>query len=452
MFASLMALVLAFPIAAGAEGMPTAGTQLTFRGGVAEVGRDRTQPPQPGKTFDLILWVAESDDAGTQLFWLVDERGQGAWPWIEHFGRLMLDPQGKAVGPQGPALLYDYGSGRNVIPIVAPFLTTDTPLAKGAEWQQDGFEHEVEAGKQIDDRDTWQVAVRNSFGLKRTLWVDKKSPLVVNLTERVFMDKGTEYQLEMKLVGAETTPADQHKATKAGFASLIDLREKLKRPARTQSEEFTPEQRMLLAEQIPQLQKSITAGSLAKVVQTAARELQIQSGRADALAKLGEKHLGQAVEKFSVVSLVGEAVTEADLKDAIAVLHFWEYRDEPLKEPYGQVGYLEFLHNRFKGDGVKVYGVAVDGRLQSDATRRAAAAGIRKLKSFMNLTYPILLDDGELIKQFGDPRLLGATLPLFAVVGRDGKIAHYHVGFYPVDRQDGLKELDAVVDGLVKEK
>ena len=72
------------------------------------------------------------------------------------------------------------------------------------------------------------------------------------------------------------------------------------------------------------------------------------------------------------------------------------------------------------------------------------------MKSFMNLSYPILFDGGALIKQFGDPRLVGAALPLFAVIGPDGKILHYHVGFYEVDRQHGLKELDQVISQALK--
>jgi hypothetical protein len=127
------------------------------------------------------------------------------------------------------------------------------------------------------------------------------------------------------------------------------------------------------------------------------------------------------------------------------VLHFWDYRDEPLKEPYGQVGYLDFMYHRRKPAGLQVYGIAVDGRLADEKTRGAAERGVRKLKSFMNLSYPVLLDSGSLIKQFGDPRLLGASLPLFVVIGPDQKIIHYHVGHYEVHQDQGLKELDQVV-------
>ena len=68
----------------------------------------------------------------------------------------------------------------------------------------------------------------------------------------------------------------------------------------------------------------------------------------------------------------------------------------------------------------------------------------------MNLTYPLVLDGGAGIKVVGDPRLVGATLPLVIVVGRDGRVTHYHVGFYEIDRQAGLKQLDEAVTAAMK--
>ncbi len=70
----------------------------------------------------------------------------------------------------------------------------------------------------------------------------------------------------------------------------------------------------------------------------------------------------------------------------------------------------------------------------------------------MNLGYPILLDNGTLLKEFGDPRVLGAGLPLYVVIGPDGKVAHYFVGHYEVHRNEGLKQLDAVLSDVLNSK
>jgi peroxiredoxin len=452
MFRTLIPWLVLSSVTLGAESSPQAGTQLVYRGGLGEFKQGTKA--EPSKTFDLTLLVTDADEASTQLYWLVDERGNGAWGWAERFGKLALDPHGRPAGSQGPALLYDYGEGKSVVPLGSPILRTDTNLAAGATWEIDGLEYAVEASKTLENRETWQVTVRGNLGYKRTVWIEKGSDLLVGIDERVFMNQGTEYLLQIRLVGMAELPSEDFQSLKSDFAALVRLRSRLNRPQQSQEEGLTPGQRTALAENLPAVEKQITAGPLAKLVQSASRDLTVQSGRADAVSDLAMKHEGQTVEKFSLPSLGSNPLTDADLKGAVTVLHFWEYRDTPLKEPYGQVGYLEFLYNRHKAKvtsgELKVCGVAVDGRLNDEQTRRTAMTGVRKLKSFMNLTYPLYLDGGTVIKQFGDPRLVGAQLPLFVVIGPDGKILHYHVGFYEVDRQDGLKKLDALVTEALK--
>jgi hypothetical protein len=64
----------------------------------------------------------------------------------------------------------------------------------------------------------------------------------------------------------------------------------------------------------------------------------------------------------------------------------------------------------------------------------------------MNVSYPMLVDsESYLRKVLGDPRAAGARLPLFLVLDKQGKVVHYHVGFYDVDRDRGLQKLDAEV-------
>jgi hypothetical protein len=56
-----------------------------------------------------------------------------------------------------------------------------------------------------------------------------------------------------------------------------------------------------------------------------------------------------------------------------------------------------------------------------------------------------LFDDGKVLQQFGDPRPAGSKLPLFVVIGRDGKIVEYHAGPYEVTRDRGIEELEKIV-------
>ena len=81
-----------------------------------------------------------------------------------------------------------------------------------------------------------------------------------------------------------------------------------------------------------------------------------------------------------------------------------------------------------------------------------ALRSIRGLKEFMNLGYEITVDDGTLLGKLGDPRRLGAKLPLWVVLGPDGKIVHYHVGFYAIKPDEGLRQLDGIVVDLIKQQ
>ena len=417
------------------------GTQLTFRGTVGAQGED---PLAAQKTFDLRLWITTKSATGGELFWLLDERGPGEFSWSERFGRLPFDARWRS-GLPGPALLYDRGEAKSVIHIPLPFLVPEKPLAVGVTFQEQKLEYTVDKPTKAGDRAAWYVSVRDSFGPKRTLRVDQQSPLVLTTSEKLTLGRGEQYQLTLDFVTAETLTSEQLAALTAVIEGFTALDGKLNLPAESQEIVWKPEQLEVLRQKLPELAKTATGTPLADLAATADRDLQLQSGRTDAVASLAAKFTGQPVADFSIRGLGDAALSLADLKGHVTVLHFWDYRDEPLKEPYGQVGYLDFMYQRRKAAGMRLYGVAVNSRLGDDKSRGSAERSVKKLQAFMNLGYPILLDAGGLLKQFGDPRVLGANLPLFVVIGPDQKILHYHVGTYEVSQDQGLKELDAVV-------
>jgi len=438
----------------------SADTMLTFQGSVAKLEADRT-PGEAQKTFDLYLFVAQRGKEGTKVHWFIDESGRGRWPWTERFGSLSLDAHFKATG-RGPSLLYDHDDGTSTLPVVAPFLVRPDgkPLAADDKWTEDSddnrsrgrWQFHAEKSVRREGRDTWQVQVSNNYGWQRTLWVDRASPIVVLTHQRVFMGMGQEYLLQTALKETVVLTGEEKGAWTKGMPALLELREKLKIADRAEELQYSAKQLALLQEDLPAVQTAITSEPLVKLVRGIRRDLVTQSDRAGALEKLAAEHQGKPAPKFELSGLAGAKLASADLKGQVTVLHFWDYTDSPLKQPYGQVGYLDFLYSRRKADGVKVYGVAVNRRLAEAAERDGAVRGVRRLVNFMNLTYPVLLDDGQAIKAFGDPRLLGADLPLYVVIGRDGKVAHYKAGYYEIDRVEGLKELGAVLDGQLKKR
>ncbi len=454
----LLALVLLrCSIAVGGERI-TPGTQLSFHGTFVKVTKDET-PTDPEKSFDLTILVASDNENGAELLWLLDESGRGGWSWIDRAGRWSLDAAGKGTTGVGPALLYDRGDGTSVIPFESPLLISPEAPAAGVTWTSGTLKHEFLGKEPLTDakadvtpkQEAWKVAASSGYGHKRHQWIDD-SGLVVRLSERVFMGQGEEYELTWQLAAVETLAPEAFQARSAEFSALLDLVATLKRPARTEVTELKDGELAALAEGLPPTEKAIAAGPLLKLVAAAKSDLALQTDRANDVADLAAKFEGKQSPRFALDGLAGQKLSDGDLKGQVTVLHFWEYRDEPLREPYGQIGYLDFLYDKRKSDGVKVYGIAVDARLSDEAKRGAAVRSAAKLVSFMNLSYPLLLDSGGLLKEFGDPRLLGAQLPLFVVIDAEGKIAHYFVGCYEVDRDAGLKQLNDVLTAALKKR
>jgi peroxiredoxin len=376
------------------------------------------------------------------LAWVLSEEGRGGWLWLDRFGR---------TSGGGPALLYEREDGKSIVPLIGPLLAPpNAELARGAEWTAGGLDHRVSRQAEKAGRDCWEIDVRSPYGHKRTLWVEQDSGLVVSVRETVFMGQGQEHRLALDLKEAKTVDAAALEKTAAALDSWTQLRDQLGWKSRSLRTELNDQQIATLKTELPRLAASPT-GLLAPVAEAAAADAQGQKNRAGAVAALRERAIGKPLGDFSLAELGGKPVAADDVAGKVVVLHFWEYRDAPLEEPYGQTGYLDYLTRR-RNDGVAVYGVQVEEQLADEQARRAAATSARKLKAFMNLSYTILQDDGTLLKRIGDPRQAGGKLPLFVVIGADGKIAEFHAGLYEVKTNEGLAELTAAVNKLLPKK
>jgi peroxiredoxin len=161
---------------------------------------------------------------------------------------------------------------------------------------------------------------------------------------------------------------------------------------------------------------------------------------------------GKAAPAIRLKTLEGEAVPAADLAGKIVLLHFWTYQGDPFPpEPYGQVGFLDYLYHRRNKLGLRVYGVAIDSKSADRGQLPAVARSVRKLQSFMNLTYPVVVDDGTLEK-LGDPERVGAKLPLWVLIDPKGTVVQYKVGNYVIKADEGLSQLDQAILDLIKKQ
>ncbi|MEO8494607.1 MAG: redoxin family protein [Planctomycetota bacterium] len=436
MQAALLALALAsFSPTVTVE----SGTQLVFQGNfVAEKG----SAAETEKTFKLSLLVSDLRPTGAGVYWALEEQGRGGWSWIHRFGHYQT---GQSDAEGQPTLLYERPEGTNEIQLMTPLYFRDSPLADGAKWQEGRFDHEVAGTGKLGDASAWKVEVSNAYGPKRSMLIDQGNPLILSLKENVFIGQGEKHELRYELVSATRLDAAQAEAGVAAFDGLLALRNRLGIVPGTRDTKWTDDRLAMLREQLPSVLARITDGPLTSIASDAQRDAKDQKDRAGAVELMRGKLVGNPAARPELLGLDGKPFDWSKTDGKVTVLHFWEYRDTPLEEPYGQIAYLDFMFRNRPSEDVLVLGVCENQRLLDPETRLKVILSAKKLVGFMNLSYPILADEAEGIRQFGDPRVTGAKLPLFVVIGKDGKVAHYHVGNYEVNRDRGLEELDAVV-------
>jgi len=446
MTTSLLAL-LALPVLA-APFDDAAAVELRYTGALAKAGRaaDGTAV----KRFNLYALALHEPEGGRRIVFHLSERGAGGWAWPERFGAIVLDGQRKPVSGGGIRLLYEYEG--NPLPVSLPNPVSAAAPKPGAKWTEGKESWEVVGKQVLHERNCWQIQVSTNFGRKRTLWIEVESPIVVALEERIFVGQGDEHVLTMQLEAAKFLEADQLARDTLPLPALLKLQSDLQRGDNEARPELTEAQIRIAGEILPQLLKDAADTPFSPLVSAINKDLKAQLQRTDEVAKLAEKFVGKAAPRFSLKLTDKTDVSSESLRDKITVLHFWEYQGEPLVEPYGQVGYLDFLYGRRRKLGVQVYGVAVDARSAEEQSSPAALKSIQKLKNFMNLSYPIAIDDGKLLGRFGDPTKYGAKLPLWVAIGPDGKVVHFHTGFYKINPDEGLRELDDVLVKLIREQ
>mgnify|MGYP003390244477 CR=1 FL=1 len=454
MFAITQCLLVTALLTPGADLLGNApGAELRYTGTLARVTRGTAE--QPLKKFTLLAIAARQAD-GIKLSYLTDERGGGNWAWPERFGSLELNAKNKPANDAAIRLLGEHEGHFYPLPIRQPFFEHPEQLGEDADgdWISGTYSYEVAEGtKKVKDRNCAVVRVSTNNGRKQRLWVDQAdNTLLVAAEQQVFMGRGDEFQLKLELESFKPLDAAMLAKIQTPFEILIELKSQLNRPDGETKAELNVAQIAASQKVIDRLQASAEGTSLAPLAAVISRDVKSQTQRADDVANVSKKFVGQPSPAFELKTIENKTISSKELAGKIVVLPFWDYDSEPLTEPYGQVGYLDFLSNKRKRYGIEVIGVATNESFGDPAKTTGALRSVRKLREFMNLGYPIATDDGTLVAKFGDPRKLGAKLPLWVVIAPDGKIAHYHVGFYAIKPDEGLRPLDEAVMQQIKTK
>jgi hypothetical protein len=446
---AFFSLIVAPLLAAAAPAGPM--QELHYSGSLSPLTRDGEGAAVKEFTVDCLL--DRDSDGGTNVGYLIDERGGGGgWPWPERFGRIRLDSQNRPTSGSKPQVLHRHNETPHPLPLPQPLFEHMGRLAAGAEWSVENDRFHVRGRQRVGERECWQVEVAGNARSGETLFVDVKSGIIVAGERQIFMGRGDEFVLKLRLDSDKQLTPEESERFRRPLKSLLALKEELKRPANDTNPDLTGAQLKSASAVLERLDAEAADTPFARLAGVIARDVKAQRDRTENLAGLAEKFVGRKSPDFELKRLDSTPIARDEHAGKIAVLHFWDYRNEPLVEPYGQVGYLDFVHSRRSMLGVKIVGVAVDERLASAEKRPAALRQIRGVLDFMRPGYTIAADDGALLAKFGDPRRLGAKLPLWVVIDSDGQVAHYRAGFYELKPDEGLRELDDVLMRLLEKK
>jgi hypothetical protein len=403
------------------DSQPAAVVATHFQGELSRRGPDGFSPVDD---FQLIQF-ADANNTRRGVVLLQASPDRNAW-------------QQTVTSGDTPPIRYVHDGVPYQLEPVALFLDREPNV--GDEWEIDRTQFSVERRLQFQDSECVEVQVRQGAARQHKLIVDIKTREVLSLEQRVFMGRGDEFKLTLQRV------TDQPKITSDDqrlFAELMKLR--------TGDKEAKPGAASVSQTQtaLPGLKKLATSRWAAELLKRIDRETTDAQSRTRKLADMQKAALG-TVLAFNGLQSRGGRFDSKSLAGNVTVLHIWNYRNEPLNEPYGQVAYLDFMKDKFQGKPVKVIGINVDSRFSDKTQVQNANRSVRKLVEFMNLSYPIVGNDGSILKALGDPRAANAELPLWIVADKSQRIRVWKAGYFKVDARRGLQELEKAINELLK--
>lgn len=441
---TFLTLLLASSLGAPLDG----AAEVRYSGTLSQVARNGAETP--AKKFDVYCLIQKGDGGGRKVAFLIDEGADG-WAWPERYGVVQVDANHLPGTGRRPQLLQTHDGTPNPVPLPLPLFEGFARLKDGAEWNEGKFTYTVlPKKKKVQDYDCWQVEAATNFGRAQTLSIDTATGLLVAIDQKLFMGRGDQYALKMQLESVKPVEDAALSKLRTPLEVLLKLQQELKRGELETKPELSEQQLQAAAAVASKLEEHAAETPFSRLAAVIAKDVKSQSQRAGDVDSLAKKFLGEAAPPYELKTLGGAAVDGAERKDKVVVLHFYKYNGEPLQEPYGQVGYLDYVNNKRKKLGVQVYGVAVDERFGDAAQLPAASRPVRRFIETMNLGYPVTSDNGKLLQKFGDPRRVGAKLPLWVVIGADGKVIHYKAGLYEINPDEGLKQLDEVLIAAIR--
>ncbi len=384
----------------------------------------------------------------THFFHVIDDIRSGC-PWPECFGRT-----GPEIGIDAlqPHLVYSYDGHAYLIGIPPLIVTLPDGIEPDTTWEHAGWQMTAIEQRNFENMPAWTIEARERRGRQQTLTVNASTGITLRAEAQIFMGQGEQFALTLTQTSRKMLEQSVSDASHELQDKLLTLQGNLKRRPDSHLSELSARQIVDVTSAMAPCIKLAKRTPLELLIKQIETDVEQQQKRLASTETRAAELKNTDAPQFILSLMNGATLESASLAGKTVILHFWDYRDAPLSEPYGQTGYLEYLHNQKKKMNVTVVGISTNPDLQTKENQNRGRRSVRKLSEFMNLSYPIGHDDGALLKSLADPRETRGQLPLWVVIDAQGKIAHYHSGFYEVDATQGLKDLEAVLADLLGKK
>lgn len=403
---------------------------------------------QPVREFEVRCLVLPQASGFPSVLYLIEDSGEEQ-PWFERFGQVNFDPQGQP-SPQLAMHRHVHGEQSSWIGLRFGHFPGYDKFQPGAEWTEGALTYRLQPDKVVNAQPCWQLEINASQSRRTVLSIQKTDGAILAAQHRYFVGMGERFDLRLRLEEIAAAPPVVVDSWTTAATPLLKLKQEIKFDL-AESESLSKEQLQLAEAALNDVDKATDGTPFASLAGVIRREVTASQQRDTAIADLATRFVGRPAPPITVTPLNGGPVVKLSKPERVTILHFWEYQEKPLAEPYGQVGYLDFLAQKRK-DQVQVIGIISDKQLQEPGAALASLRSARKLQEFMNIGYPLGHETEGALAALGDPRKFGVTLPLWIVIGTDGKVLHYRVGYYEVDANRGLEELDAAVEQALQAK
>lgn len=404
---------------------------------------------QPVRDFEIRCLVSPQPTGFPVILYLMDQPSDEQ-PWYEQFGRVEFDAEGLA-SPALPQQRHLHEGHNSWVGLRFGVYPGYAKLQLGAEWTEGTLKYRLLGEKPVNSQLCWQLEINGPQGRRTTLSIQKSNGAIQAADHRYFVGMGERFDLNLRLEEINSPEPSILTTWNQAASPLLKLKHELRGELTENVSDLSPKQLGLANQSLEAIDKAADGTPFAGLAGVIRREVTSGLQRDEAVADLATRFVGRPAPPISLIPLDGGPPIPLSKPDQVTVLHFWEYQEKPLAEPYGQVGYLDFLAQKRKGQ-VQVIGVISDKRLQDPGTESSALRSARKLREFMNIGYPLARETEGALSTFGDPRKFGVELPLWIVIGTDGTILHYRVGYYAVDSNRGLEELDGVIEKALSAK